>query len=981
MGEETAQTRLPGQEEAIEPNAEQRELIETIEGPVLVDAGAGTGKTFTIAHRYLHILEARDLDPRDILLITFTNNAAEEMRERILRVGGPSVSPSQLRDAPISTFHALAKRILENHGFQAPRHLGLDAELAPNVSLIENEVRERELFEDFLRSFRQDHPEHRAMFQALHDPVNLLGLVKALASKGIVPTSEGFYREGSREIRGDREAFLEAFREANETDGSRQSDLREDLRRYKHKLVLPHAPDVDELRGPDGAKRCEDELGARVFDQDRQQLIEFVQDVYAAYLTYALDRNVLNFPFLLVLAFVLLVEDDELREQLAAPYVMIDEFQDTSEIQLELALLFCEEPNLCCVGDWKQSIYSFQYASVDNILAFEDRVRGYADHLNADRSPQRARVPAAEAFAGELTRIDLVENYRSTQAILDRARRALDAPGKQGEDPSARGEIVELSSNARLEDSRLGAFTAEDEVELVLDRIEAIVDGEGHELVDEEATTDERVATRSPRFEDIAVLTRTRDFALRLQQRARELALPMAFEGGVEVYRSDAAKLLLAWLRILEDPRSREGWAVVLEEAGYTFDETEAILDEASFPEQMWSFRRQLANLDTIGARARAVFDRYGLRDGVTEALVASLQRSFEASGRTPAEMAAFLEDNLEAATTEPIDDHPGGNVVTAQTIHAAKGLEYPIVIVADLNRGRFPSTGGGPPGVVRFDERAGLRRSKVFAEPQDGPAYVYDDWQDVVLRSCLPGTDHDEERRLFYVAMSRAEQHLVLTAEEDRASPFFEHVADDPATIEPDPQPRSAEEQDPPDPLAIDTPDSRAPRAVPVGELVTEPEVVGGRGRRFGQRLHSFAARYAMGRPVEPGNEDEHHVAAIVDELAETANLEPEVPCRWSLTVEGVRYVLEGKVDLVAVREDRVDIVDWKTAAAGEGLEAYARQVGLYAAIVGQVHEDKTVHASIVYTPEGERVEVEPMASEEVRRLLHERGPDGEAG
>jgi superfamily I DNA/RNA helicase len=975
MGEEPAQTRLPSLgEDAIEPNAEQRELIETTEGPVLVDAGAGTGKTFTITRRYLGILAQEDVTPQDILLITFTNNAAEEMRERILRVGRPQVTPTQLRDAPISTFHALAKRVLQEHGFHAPRHLGLDTDLAPNVSLVENEVREQELFATFLREFRAEHPEHRDVFRALHDPANLLDLVKGLASKGIVPTAEGWYRDGADQLRGDREAFLAAFEAVNATDGSSQSRLRDRLRRYKDKLVLPEAPDADELRGPDDTKQCPGELGERAFDRPREDLIGFVHDVYAAYLTYALNRNVLNFPFLLVLAFVLLVEDADLRERLSAEYVMIDEFQDTSEIQLQLALLFCEEPNLCCVGDWKQSIYSFQYASVDNILAFEDRVHADARRLNADAPEERPRVPPAGVFADELTRIDLVENYRSTQAILDRARRALQAPARRDEEPDTRGEIVELSSNARLEDSRLEAYLADDEIELVLDRIQAIVGSEDHALVDEEATTDEQVVTRTPSFEDVAVLTRTRDFALRLQERARELGVPMAFEGGLEVYRSDAAKLLLAWLRILEDARSRRGWAVVLEEAGYTLDEVEAILEEARFPDEMVAFRQHLDQLGPIGAKARAVFDRYGLRDGVTEALVSSLQRAFEASSRTPTEMAGFLEANLEAATTEPIDDHPGGDVVTAQTIHAAKGLEYPIVIVADLNQARFPSSGGGPPGVIRYDEPVGLRASKVYADPEDGPAYVYDDWRDVVLRCCLPGTDHDEERRLFYVAMSRAEQHLVLTAEEGRASAFFDHVAGSPDVLDPHPQPLGvAPGGDEPEPLDVATPANRAPRAIPVGELVAEPEIVGGRGRRFGQQLHAFAARYAMGRPVAPDNEDQAHVAAIVDELASEASLKPEVPCSWPIRLADVTYVLEGKIDLLAIREDRIDVLDWKTAPPGQGLEAYARQVGLYATIVRQVHDDRPVHAWVAYTPDGERVPVDPMDEGEVERLIRE--------
>ncbi len=947
------------------PNKKQAELIETTQGTVLVDAGAGTGKTFTIARRYLHILETRDVDIQDVVLITFTNNAAEEMRERILHLGDRP--PTEIQDAPISTFHALAKRVLEQRGMEAPSHLGLQETLAPNFTVVENEVLERELFEDFLRGFRTRHPEHADRFATLYDPANLLSLIKGLAAKGIFPTTQGWYRDGEAHLDGDRDAFLTLFDQANAQEDNRQSKLRSDLGKWKKRLFLPEAPGPNEVRG--AGKQVDRSWGEQAFDDDRAELKAFLHDVYLSYLDYTLKRNTLNFGFLLLFAYVLLVEDTRLREQLQVPYVMIDEFQDTSEIQIQLALLLCKQPNLCCVGDWKQAIYSFQYADVDNILDFEHRVAQYADALNQDTQ----RVPTAQAFTGSLTRIDLVENYRSTDGILRMAEEALVVPGttKERLDAAAiKQRIVQLVSNAKLPASQIQAYQSDREVDLVLDRIQHMVGHNGYSIEDESTRKDVDAdpKPRAPGYGDIAVLTRTRSFALRLQERAKQLGVPVAFEGGVEVFSTDPGKLLLAWLRILEDKHSDRGWAVVLEHAGYKLHEAEHILSEGIYPEDMWAFRSELGRQASIGAQTRLVFQRYGLQNGITEALVATLQATFEASGLTPSEIVRFAEDNLEAGTTVNVDDHPGGEVVTIQTIHAAKGLEYPIVIVADINQARFPSTGGGYPSVITYRDPVGLRESKRQAAPT-GQAYSYDHWPTVLCHTALPTTDHDEERRLFYVAMSRAEQHLLLTATRQRASPFFTELGLEPRELDPAPELVELDARKRPDPLELADPGRSGPIRVVVGQLAGELETTGGRGKAFGQRLHDFAARYARAEQVEPDTADERHAAAIIDELAGT--IRAEVPCTLPVEIDGERYVIDGTIDLLAESETTIHVVDWKTTPPGQGHEVYATQVGLYARAVQDVHPDKSVEGWVVYTEDGSRKPVPPLPKPELDALV----------
>jgi len=242
--------------------------------------------------------------------------------------------------------------------------------------------------------FSDDHPEYDDFFRAVEDPVELLGLVNQLAAKGVFPTADGWYRNGERHLDGDFEAFCEIFDELNQprNDGNKQSKLRSKLGDYGNdKCYLPDAPEEDEIRGGWGEKQVPDGVARLVFDEQRESLKNFVHDVYHEYLEFALSRNYLNFSFLQLFAFVLLCDDHRLRDDVAFEYVMIDEFQDSSEIQFKLALLLANTNNVCVVGDWKQSIYSFQYAAVENITEFESGWIGSSTNSTRTTSEYRGR--------------------------------------------------------------------------------------------------------------------------------------------------------------------------------------------------------------------------------------------------------------------------------------------------------------------------------------------------------------------------------------------------------------------------------------------------------------------------------------------------------------------------------------------------------------------------------------------------------------
>ncbi|SDK59035.1 UvrD-helicase domain-containing protein [Natronorubrum texcoconense] len=939
------------------PNEGQQKLIESTDGLYLVDAGAGTGKTFTVTHRYANIVAQDDVEPDDILLITFTRNAATEMKDRI--VASCDYGMRALNDAPIQTFHSLCSDLLDQHGFHAPSYLGIDDAITGSTQILENETIEREYFREFIGRFGDDHDEYDDLLRCLSEPAELLDLINTLAAKGVFPTSDGWYRDSRDALEGEFDAFKDAFDEVNRprNDGSKQSTLRSSLGRYgKNKCYLPDAPDRDELRGEYGSKAVPEAVAEQVFTENRDHLIEFVHDVYVEYLEFALGRNYLNFSFLQLFAFVLCCEDDDLRESLEFEYVMIDEFQDSSEIQFKLALLLSGTDNVCVVGDWKQSIYSFQYAAVENITDFEARLERFAEALNDDSD--RISFPLAP-----VTRIELEQNYRSTQSILDFSEHALVAPGSKRESvdtDSILEQVVSLRSNTERDQSRIEAFQHADEHEAILTKIQAIVGNDEYAVEDDGEL-------RPPSFEDIAVLTRTRDFGRELLSAAEDYEFPMAYEGGIELFRTDQAKLLLAWLRILEGgPAADRGWAVVLERAGYTLDEIDSVLEREPYPDAMEQFRSELEALETHTAVTRRVFDRYGYDGATADVVLTTIQSLHSSTTMTRGDLIRIIEDGVENGYTQEVQAPAGTDSVTVQTIHSVKGLEHPIVILGNMNSGAFPPSGGAG-GTITYSETTGLRQRKCYDDAHSDP-HVYDNWRADVLRRCQP-TEYDEERRLLYVAMTRAEDHLLFAAGEE-PNTFLEELPVEIETVEPDVSSVAIDETTHTR-FSIDVPASPGPKGYSPHSLMDDSiyeDVSDGRGMEFGSRVHEFAENYALGTDVTPDNDDERNVKAFLDELS--GELLVEERAYLPLEVDGRQLTLSGVIDLVHVTDDSVEIVDFKTDQSRHAESEYRVQLSVYYHVLEEWFSDRTVSASLFYTAEDTRVRIEPLSESELVEL-----------
>ena len=958
-----------------DPNDDQQQLIDSTDGIYLVNAGAGTGKTFTITRRYAEILAQPAIEPDDILLVTFTRNAAAEMADRIAQYS--PYDPVELQDAPISTFHAYCYRLLRRYGYDTPSKLGIDTELPDSLELIEDDIREQTLFWSFISRFHDAHPEYRSLFAAMDSPTALRDLITELASKGVIAQRDGWYRESGAVLEGDKEAFMEVFEEQNQPkEGAysrNQSDARSALSSWEDDSYVPSAPISDSFLDEHSVDPAAVETA---FDENRSQLLGFVHDVYFEYLQYALDRNYLSQSLMLAMAFVMLCEDTTVRQQVSHQYVMVDEFQDTNELQFKLSLLLAEQNNICVVGDWKQSIYGFQYTDIENIQSFEQRLDRFTRELNADRKRIGYDVST-------VTEIPLRQNYRSTASILSKAKETLQVPATNSEDidtDQINSTFTPLAATNHVDNSELHAYSHEDEPELILDRIEHIVDNpeyavetsdepaETPEMSPTEAETAERQRLGTPSYGDIAVFTRTRSFARDLLETAHDHGIPVAYEGGVELFDTDHAKLLLAWLRIVETEGNR-GWATVLEEAGYGLQAAEDSLATGEFPPEMEAFRDVLAEYDTIGGFARHVFDAYGYDGAYADGLISELTGMYEATLATRSEAITFIESNLEAGTTVEIDSNPGEDSVALQTIHAAKGLEYPIVILGNLNQRGFPHFGKPSSSMIQYTEPIGIRQRSQYSTAS-GRAHVYDHWPYEMLNGCLPST-YDEERRLFYVAVTRAKRHLLLTAG-DSPSQFFTEFPLKSESVTPDIDDRvpSVEESDS---FSITPPTRDRPLRLSVHSIMDDSiyeDVEGGRGPAFGDQVHDFAEAYADGEAVEPQSADEKTVMALLDSL--DGEFTTEITA--ILPFDGTPQVtLVGIVDLLVATDECVQIIDYKTDLSRQAESEYRKQLSVYYHVASEWYPNKAITASILYTADDELVEIDPIERATLKTFAHE--------
>ena len=602
-------------------NREQQQAVQHTEGPLLILAGAGSGKTKVLTVRIAYLL-AQGVNPYEILAITFTNKAAKEMKSRVEGLVGDVANRIWL-----STFHSFCAKFLR---FELDNFLGYNS----NFTIY-------------------DTSDSQVVIKAALKALNL---------------DDKYYPVG---------AMISAISDA------------------KNKLLF----------ASDYRKQ------ARDFYQQK------VADVYEYYERELRKNNALDFDDLLLVAVKLLQSNAAVLEKYSKRfrYVMIDEYQDTNHAQYLLAYLLSSHwKNIAVVGDADQSIYAWRGADIQNILDFEK------DYPNC-------------------TSIKLEQNYRSTKIILDAANAVID---------NNEGRPEKNLWTDKVEGAKIQHFTAQSEHE------EAAFIGD---------TIVKKHDIHGVPYGDMAILYRTNAQSRVLEEALIKRALPYTMVGGTKFYDRKEIKDVLAYLRVLYNPFDDLSLLRIINVPKRSIGATTVSKLQDYARENGTSLFMTLTQLhlvDTIKGKTKEKLEEFGIliftlvaemddksvldileaildRTGYLAQLEESTDPQDQARAENIGELLSVAKDFQDTNPTGTVEDfleqvalvndvdsfEQEESKVTLMTLHAAKGLEFPIVFLGGLEEGLFP-------------------HSRTLMNPEE----------------------IEEERRLAYVGITRAEKELYIS-------------------------------------------------------------------------------------------------------------------------------------------------------------------------------------------------------------------------
>ncbi|PIO78197.1 DNA helicase PcrA [Streptococcus parauberis] len=608
-------------------NEKQAEAVQTTEGPLLIMAGAGSGKTRVLTHRIAYLIDEKFVNPWNILAITFTNKAAREMRDRAL-----ALNPATI-DTLIATFHSMCVRILRREA----DHIGYNR----NFTIV-------------------DPGEQRTLMKRILKSLNLDP--KKWSERSILGTISNAKNDLL-----DEKAF-----EAQAADMYSQIVAR-CYKAYQEELRRSEAMDFDDLIM----------MTLRLFDTNK--------DVLAYY-------------------------------QQRYQYIHVDEYQDTNHAQYQLVKLLASRfKNICVVGDADQSIYGWRGADMQNILDFE---KDY---------------PSAKVVL-------LEENYRSTKTILQAAN-----------------DVIKNNQNRR--DKKLWTQNADGE-QIVYYR----ANDEHDEAVFIASTISNMCQGNEKNFKDFAVLYRTNAQSRTIEEAFLKSNIPYTMVGGTKFYSRKEIRDVISYLNIIANPSDNISFERIVNEPKrgvgpgtmeklrlFAFQNEMSLMDASSnllmsplkgkvaqsimdLANLLLDFRLKLDNL-TITELTEQLIDQSGYLEALriqntleSQARIENLEefisvtKNFDDNQNNVEEdesgldrLGRFLNDLALIADTDNGDADVAE--VTLMTLHAAKGLEFPVVFLIGMEEGVFP-----------------------LSRASEDPAEL------------------EEERRLAYVGITRAEQVLFLT-------------------------------------------------------------------------------------------------------------------------------------------------------------------------------------------------------------------------
>lgn len=622
-------------------NESQRKAVEYIDGPSLVIAGAGSGKTRVLTYKIAFLLQ-QGVKPWTIMALTFTNKAAREMKERIGKLVGQELA----QHLYMGTFHSIFSRILRAEA----QHIGFT-----NNFTIYDESDSRSLIKTIVKEMGLDEKVYKPA--SVHSRISM--------AKNNLMSAENYAR--------DKELY--------------QADQRAKMPR--------------------------------------------VGDIFITYVQRCQQANAMDFDDLLTLTFKLFQEHEDIRKKYADrfDFLLVDEYQDTNHAQMRIVMQLCKEKErVCAVGDDSQSIYSFRGANIDNILSFQSRFKG------------------AKLFK-------LEQNYRSTQSIVEAAN-----------------SLIKHNSNQIPKN----VYSKNDKGESLIYK-PAYSDKEEALIVCREI---KRIKRQDDcQYSDFAILYRTNAQSRSFEEEFRKQGIPYRIYGGLSFFQRKEIKDVIAYFRLVANPDDEEAFKRIINYPARGIGNTTlakiatcALDNHVSFwqvissPEhyglgvnkgtlaKLESFRLMISGFveksasmnafdlgDTIVKESGISADIYksGSRDPEDlarqenlEELLGGMQSFVEECREEGREQEAYLTDYLQGVAlltdldSKGDDDEPR---VSLMTVHASKGLEFPTVFVVGLEENIFPSA----------------------------------------IVSTL--RELEEERRLLYVAITRAEKHCVLTSAKNR--------------------------------------------------------------------------------------------------------------------------------------------------------------------------------------------------------------------
>ncbi len=759
-------------------NEQQRAAVEAT-GEVFVSAGAGTGKTAVLVERFVRAVCERGLDVDSILVITYTRRAAGELRTRIraaLAERGRHDLARELDGAWVSTIHGFCLRLLKAYPFAAgldPRFRELDD---AQGAVLRGEAF-RAALDEFCSSGDPDRLRLLATYGADGLRRMLTGVFETLRSAGR-PLSLDL--GGRPELKGPVAELREAARcladDAAATDNQRSAATQ--LLMLLERDVRPdRLMDLSGFRASgERAATYEDARLAvehaaldEAATRDRELLQELLERFAAAYSDAKARESALDFEDLQLHARDLLRDNEWIREreQLRFRSIMVDEFQDTNRLQCELVdLLRAPESELFFVGDEFQSIYGFRHADVQ---VFRER-RAQAHQLLPLTLNYRSRAEVLAAV-NELFGSHFGDEFQPLTA-------AADFP-----DPVF-GRPVELLVTDKASYSDTGVHWRRAEARAVARRVRALVDSgaaAAGEIVllfaagtDAEWYVDELRKAGLPTYratgkgyfgqqQVVDLLSYLRLLHNRYDDTALLTVLASPFVGlsnnGLALVRRAASKRpLFSGIEHALPPALDERDSRLLRAFRQRFDR----LSDAMSRLQLERLCERIVSEHDYDLAVLAQWD--GRRRYANMRKLARLARSYEELRGPDVEgFVRFVADQeaLGARELEAVAEEEGADAVRLLTIHAAKGLEFKVVIVADAGRDKAPPS---PDEILALaDGRFGFRVADPVTAKRRG-AFDYDD-----VRQVRHAEEEAEKLRLYYVAMTRAKERLIVSGAIDR--------------------------------------------------------------------------------------------------------------------------------------------------------------------------------------------------------------------